>query len=145
MNIRNIIITLLFSLLLPITAEAQREPRKFDPKQFQADLEQFIVREAVLTPSEAEVFFPLYREYIEKKHALALEARLFTGYKPLTDEQCSEAINRSDENDIKAKELQLLYHKKFLRVLPAGKVYDILQAEEKFHRQSFRDMSREGR
>lgn len=141
MDIRHIIIYVSLFLSLPVLA--QQKPGKFDPKQFQADLEQFIVKEAVLTPSDAEVFFPVYREYNEKKHALALEARFLNGYKPLSDEQCREAIEKEDEYEIKIKELQMLYHKKYLRILPASKVYDILRAEDKFHRQSFRDMSRD--
>ena len=36
------------------------------------------------------------------------------------------------------KEIQAQYHKKFLHVMPASKLYDVLKAEENFHRQAFK-------
>lgn len=142
---RRLIITTAFTLIL-LTAAAQGAGGKhgggFDAERFQADLEQFIVREAGLTPSEAEVFFPVYREYNDKQHALLREKRFLSGYRPKTDEECREAIEKDDKYEIELKELQEQYHKKYLRLLPATKVYDIIRAEERFHRQSYRDMSR---
>ena len=44
-------------------------PPPFDPARFEAELEQFIVEEACLTPKEASVFFPLYREMRKKQMA----------------------------------------------------------------------------
>lgn len=34
--------------------------------------------------------------------------------------------------------IQKTYHEKFLQILPAKKVYDILNAEDRFHRQMFK-------
>ena len=53
-------------------------------------------------------------------------------------------IQKSDECELQLKEIQQQYHKKFMKVLPASKVYDVLRAEEKFHRQIF-GMNRFGR
>ena len=36
------------------------------------------------------------------------------------------------------KKLQQDYHNKFMKVLPASKVFRIIQAEENFHRQMFK-------
>ena len=36
------------------------------------------------------------------------------------------------------KELQKKYHEKFMQILPPKKVYDILKAEDRFHRQMFK-------
>ena len=41
-------------------------------------------------------------------------------------------------SDIEIKRLQQAYHEKFLHILPASKVYRIIKAEDKFHRQQFR-------
>ena len=38
----------------------------FDPAKFEKELEQFIVTEAALTPSESAKFFPVYREMRKK-------------------------------------------------------------------------------
>ena len=42
----------------------QRPP--FDPKRFEADLEQYITTHAALTPREAARFFPVYRQMMRK-------------------------------------------------------------------------------
>lgn len=125
-------------LMIACTISAQKEPKKFDADRFQAALEQYITTEAALSPAEAEVFFPLYREYIRKQHALSKDMHTCKKYKPATEKDCREAIENSDDIDIEIKELQKEYHRKFMKVLPASKVYDILRAESKFHRQSFK-------
>ena len=38
-------------------------------------------------------------------------------------------------NEVKIKEIQQTYYQKFLKVLPANKVFRIVKAEKKFHRQ----------
>lgn len=135
----------LMLLAVVCTISAQKEPKKFDADRFQAALEQFITTEAALSPAEAEVFFPLYREYIRKQHALSKDMHTCKNYKPATDKECREAIEHSDDIDIEIKELQKEYHRKFMKVLPAGKVYDILKAESKFHRQSFKKAKDDGK
>lgn len=140
MSIKNIY-TLLLAAITATAAGAQNKPGKFDACQYQAELEQFIVTEAALSPEEAEAFFPLYREYTAKRHAIFKDKRMQDRFRPATDEQCREAIEYSDQREIEMKELQEQYHRKYMNALPAGKVYDIIKAEEKFHRQSFKDAS----
>ena len=56
---------ILMTLLLTMAASAQEQrpgTQKFSPEKFQADLEQFITKEACLTPKEAAQFFPIYKE-----------------------------------------------------------------------------------
>ena len=50
-----------------IYAQGRMPQMRFDPQRFQADLEQFITREAGLTPMEAAAFFPVYREMLNKQ------------------------------------------------------------------------------
>ena len=121
MKHRRYIIVLLV-LLCSVVAMAQ-EPKKFDPVQFEADLEQFVATEARLTPTESATFFPLYREMRKKQMA-------YFGY--------HRRWHIVDSNDLEIKRLQQLYHEKFLHILPASKVFRIIKAEEKFHRQQFK-------
>lgn len=131
------IITLSLSLLLVLGLSAQPRPRKFDPKKFEADLEQFISTEAGLTPQEAAKFFPLYREMRKKQFAYFNQDR-FDRHVDMSDEnQCENAIRNKDNREIKMKEIQQTYHNKFLRIMPATKVMRIIKAEDKFHRQTF--------
>ena len=49
-------------LLVTMMAFAQEGPMKFSPEKFKADLQEFIVKEAKLTPQEAAKFLPLFGE-----------------------------------------------------------------------------------
>ena len=136
MKHRRYIIVLLV-LLCSVVAMAQ-EPKKFDPVQFEADLEQFVATEARLTPTESATFFPLYREMRKKQMAYFGYHRRWHIVDESDDKACAEAIRRMDSNDLEIKRLQQLYHEKFLHILPASKVFRIIKAEEKFHRQQFK-------
>lgn len=142
---KRIFLILLLSACVMTNTSAQDKHKHFDPQQFESSLEQFVISEACLSPAEAEAFFPLYREYMEKQRALRADARMHCSYKPATEKECREAIEYSDNIDIEIKELQKDYHRKFMRVLPAAKVYDIIKAIDKFHRDSFKGAKQGGR
>ena len=57
----------------------------------------------------------------------------------------ARAIRQRDENELKQKHIQQTYHNKMLTVLSATKLYDVLKAEDRFHRQKFRNWSRDNR
>ena len=113
----------------------------FDPKAFQANMEQFITKEAALTPQEAEAFFPVFREMQKKQRVLFEEQRRLRLIKPVGDNACKDAVLKIDENELQMKELQQQYHKRFFKILPASKVFDVIKAEERFHRQAFRQFA----
>lgn len=125
---------LVFSLL---TVAAQPPQKKFDPKKFEAELEQYITTHAGFTPQEAAKFFPLYREMRRKQFSYFRAGDRFRFIDFSDEKQCEEAIRSKDKREIEIKELQQDYHRKFLRVLPASKVLKALRAEDRFHRQSF--------
>ena len=137
------IVSVLVMTMMGLTCHAensqgQRPP--FDPKRFEADLEQYITTHASLTPQEASKFFPVYRQMMKKQRALFDEMRRLRMINPKDNEACEEAIRKQDELDIQIKQLQQEYHGRFLMMLPANKVLSIIKAEEKFHRQIFRKM-----
>lgn len=113
-------------------------PEKFNPAKFEADLEQFVATEAALTPSESAAFFPLYREMRNKQLAYFGESRRLCHVDTNDEKACADAIRQSDGNELAIKRLQQEYHEKFMRILPASKVFRVLRAEDKFHRQMFR-------
>lgn len=128
-------------LVCAISISAQPGHKKFDPREFQANLEQFITTEAALTPQEAQAFFPAFRELQKKQRVLFEEQRRLRHIKPATDEACRDAVMKIDENELKMKELQLQYHQRFFSILPPAKVFDVIKAEARFHRQAFRQMA----
>ena len=121
--------------------DGQRRHKTFDPVKFEAEMEQFITTNAGLTQQESTKFFPLYRE-MRKKMMENFDREKQARKMDWNDEKtCEEAIRRHDQNDIRMKELQKVYHEKFLEILPATKVLRVIRAEDKFHRQTMKRMA----
>ena len=132
-------IFVLFFLLIVSLANAQNGQQKhFNPERYQAELEQYITRKAGLSPKEASKFFPLYSEMLRKQRSIHNELKTLKRKKPVTDKDCKQNIMKRDKFEIEIKEIQRTYHEKFMQVLPACKVYDVIKAEERFHRQIFK-------
>ena len=125
-------------LLLGVVAQAQ-EVRKFSPEKFQAEMEQFITKEAGLTAEEAAKFFPLYREMLQKQRAIFEKVRKEGFTKPVDDATCRKLVERRDACELEQKKIQQTYHQKFFSVISPSKVFDVLIAEERFHRRAFRN------
>ena len=66
------------------------------------------------------------------------QRRRYRHIDPSNDTEALEAIRQQDKLDIETKKLQQQYHEKILKMLPAGKVLQIIIAEDKFHRNAFR-------
>lgn len=122
---------ILFSLLMTLIVSAQ-DHKKFSPEKFQADLEDFITREAHFDQQEAAKFFPLLRELQAKQRAIY--GRMRQTPKPGDDAKCAEAIREWDKANIELKQLDQQYHKKMMQVVPASKLFDAIMAESRFHR-----------
>lgn len=134
------LVAMLMLCLASVSAQGKGKARGFDPKRFEAELEQYIVTKAGLTPKESAKFFPLYRKMGKKMRMLFDEMRRYHHVNPKDNDACAEAIRRQDEIDIELKQLQQEYHAKFMIILPASKVLSIIKAEGDFHRQAFRKM-----
>jgi hypothetical protein len=137
---RRAVLVLTILICASVATMAQRRGA-FNPERYQAEMEQFITREACLTPQEASLFFPMFRELQSKQRVLFDNARKHRNIKPADEASCREAILERDDHDLQIKSLQQQYHIKFMNILPASKVYDILRAEDQFHRQSFKRMA----
>ena len=117
----------------------QKEKReKFSPEKFDAELQEAIVKEANLTEKETAEFFPVYKEMQKKQRELFDRQRKMGRDKPQDEKGCADAIRERDEVELEMKKIQQEYHNRFLEVLPAQKVYDILKAEDRFHRNMLR-------
>lgn len=135
------IILLLGIMLFAIQVSAQDKPR-FNPERFEADLEQYITTHAGLSPAEASAFFPVYKQMQKSIRMLFFQARRCRHIDTRDNQQCLEAIKKRDSLDVQIKKVQQQYHMKFCKILPAGKVFSIIRAEEEFHRQAFRHMAK---
>ena len=131
-RIQLLFIAIAFALCLH--AQEGGGPEQFSPEKFDAELRAFITEEAKLTEQEAAKFFPVYKEMQDKQRVIFGRQGALVMSKPEGEKACLEAIRQSDENDLEMKRIQKVYHEKFLKMLPASKVYAILRAEVKFHR-----------
>ena len=134
---RSLFVSLAFFLSVAMCAEEPQQ--KFSPEKFQADLEQYITNEACLTPQEATKFFPLYREMQKKQRSVYNQMQALGMIKPTEEAECRKAIQKRDELEVELKSILQTYHNKFMGVLPASKVFDVIMAESKFHRKTFRN------
>lgn len=127
------------AFLLALSVSATEPQQKFSPEKFQAELEQFITEQACLTPQEATKFFPLYREMQKKQRAIFNQMRTEGKIKPADEAACKKAIQRRDELELELKSIAQTYHNKFFCVLPASKVFDVIMAEDRFHRRALKN------
>lgn len=118
------------------------QPPKFSPEKYQADLEQYITKEACLTPQEAAAFFPLLREMQKKQRVIYNKMRDDGRIKPTDEAACKKLIQKRDQMELELKSIQQTYHNKFFGVIPASKVFDALKAEDNFHRGYLRNLGR---
>ena len=73
------------------------QQQRFSPEKYQADLEQYITKEACLTPQEAAAFFPLFREMQKKQRALYNKMRDDVRIKPADEDACKKMIQKRDQ------------------------------------------------
>lgn len=118
-------------------------PQKFQPEKFQAELEQYIEKEAGLTHEESAKFFPLYREMQQKQRAVYKQMKELGKVKPEGETACKKAVQKHDELELEQKRIIQTYHNKFLQVLSASKVYDVIKAENRFHRSAIKNWGKE--
>ena len=123
----------------------QQQQQRFSPEKYQADLEQYITKEACLTPQEASAFFPLFREMQKKQRALYNKMREDVRIKPADEAACKKMIQKHDQVELELKSIQQTYHNKFFSVMPASKVFDVIKAEDSYHRGLLRNMGGMGR
>ena len=128
---------IIMPLLLTVTVNAQNAKpngKKFDPAKFMQEQEAFITKEAKLTTQESARFFPLFRELQNKQRTLFHKQRKYAKSKPQNDKEAAKIIAEIDKTELQIKKLQTDYHNKFCKVIPATKVFQCLQAEDRFKR-----------
>ena len=139
---------LLAALTCFLTAGAQPPRRgEFDMKEFKARLEAEITKYAQLTPEESQKFFPLYFEMKEKQHGLQVEMfklkrEMKKAVNP-SDDTYAKTIQKIKKLNVEIAELEAEYFKKICKAVPARKVYQVIQAEDEFHRKMLSKFNQE--
>ena len=122
--------------------------QRLSKDEFRARQQAYITEKAGLTPQEAEAFFPLYFELQDRKHQLNEEAwqLMREGKKEnLTDDRYDEIMEGVYDARIASDRLEKTYYGKFKKILSSKKIYQVLRAEMRFHRELLKGMRGKGR
>jgi hypothetical protein len=77
----------------------------------------------------------------QKQRAIQCQIKKECKIKPVDEAECKKAVQKRDVYELELKNIQQTYHNKFFSVLPASKVYDVIKAEDRFHRRAFKNWS----
>lgn len=131
-----------FAVLMMLFTVCDAQEKKFSPEKFEAELAEYVKKEAKLSDEEAAKYFPLLREMHKKQRCLYNKKRDLGREKPANEEGCAVAIRERDKLEIELKQLEQCYHKKMIQVIPASKLYDCINAENRFHRKKMKGWQR---
>jgi Spy/CpxP family protein refolding chaperone len=97
----------------------------------------YITQQLQLSPQEAQLFWPLYNEMQDKRHALNKERKqlmkkIRAEESSLSEAQISKLSDQVVDLLVKNAELQRDYHHQFKKVLPPLKVLKLYQSERQF-------------
>jgi hypothetical protein len=127
------LLLLLFALFSVNAAKAQPGAKK---EKIEALRISFITQQLDLGTQEAQLFWPVYNEYLDKldaaRKAFRQQYNKQTDFDFKTDKEADAYLNA--EINLKQKEADYFkeYYEKFKKVLPVKKVAKLRRAEEEF-------------
>jgi hypothetical protein len=133
----NAFVKMIFLCLLAFSAVAQENDDLPQPPvskvrdKIEAARIAYITDQLALTPEEAEKFWPVYREFAQKRREIRLEGRA-AARNPDSGKSDEEIVEQQFK--IKQKELDLEkdYSGRLLKVISAQKLRSLPQAERRF-------------
>jgi len=135
----------IFLSLLSIWAFAQDEeiPQPQDQKvrdKIEAARIAYITDQLQLTPGEAEKFWPIYREFAEKRRGIRQQLREARTANPEQTDQ--EAVDQQFKMKQQELDLEKDYSGRLLKVISAQKLRTLPQAERKFRQMILEQIQR---
>lgn len=137
-------ILLLLAVVICICTSAQdrnaerHQPGRteFNPELYTKRMNEFVAREAHLTPAEAEKFFPLLNAMQQKQREIGRQQRTMM-MKSWTTPNMSEndyeqLVMRMTSLEIESKKIEQTYYKKFNNVLSWKKIHGVRIALARF-------------
>lgn len=141
---RLIVLLIMACSIVPVlVASDGMHQQRLSEQEFRAKQQAYITEKAGLTKDEAERFFPVYFELQDKKKKLNDEAWgwLRKGKQEgVTEEQYSEILEEVYDARIAAERLEKTFFEKFRKILSSEKIYKVMRAEMRFHRDLLKEM-----
>lgn len=140
-------ITLLIFCLSGLNAQDRREKGPEFFEKIKAEKISFFTSKLDLTPTEAQVFWPVYNEYEKKRFEIKQQIHEF---ERMPDEEFAKLsgseIEKLTDNYIGSFEKEALllkeYNKQFLKILPKKKVLMMYRTENEFRSYLIREYRR---
>lgn len=130
-------------LLAKASEEEQQKRDGISKEDFRRKQRDFIIREAQLSPKEAEQFFPLFFELQDKKKVINDDAnakRRKALTQNLDERQYKSAVDQILNAHVKLEQLEREYVEKYRKYLTNKKIFRIMTAELKFRRVLLQDV-----
>ena len=99
----------------------------------------YITEQLQLTPAEAQVFWPIFNEFENKRHeereSMSTEFPDDpSAVRNMTDEQADQLIQKHLQHEQQQVDLKKEYYQKLKTVLPVKKIFLLFEAESQFKR-----------
>jgi hypothetical protein len=143
-------IIIFLSLLISVSSFAQRPGNRMEiEKRYRSQKIAFITDKMQLSSEEAQVFWPVFREFEAEKDKLAMKIREYRNAFPkdeadMTEEQAIKFLTHLNDHSLAMSELGLEYQKKFLKVISAKQLLLLRVAENGFRRHLLREFKGKG-
>lgn len=141
-------IVLFMILTLPVVAQDDDLPQETDPKvrdKVNAARVAYLTDQLGLTPGEAEKFWPVYNEFLEKRKSLHREYRhkkLNPDPKKSRDENDTELVDLGLKVKQQELDLEKDYSGRLLKVISAQKLRTLPDAEKRFRQMILNQIQR---
>lgn len=138
------------SFWISISSMAQGRGNRSDiEKRYRTQRIAFITDNMQLSAEEAQNFWPLYRELEAEKDKLANEMHQYRATFPekevdMTEEEALDFLAFLDNHTIAMTQLNIDYHKKFLKVISAKQLLLLHNAENGFRRHLLQEFKGRG-
>lgn len=125
--------------------DCQQQQKRLSREEFRVRQQAYITEKAELTADEAVRFFPVYFELQDKKKQLNDAAwKLFREGKgkdgEVSEKRYEEILETVHDSRIECSRLDKSYLTKFRKILSNKKIYQVQQAEMRFHRELVKGM-----
>lgn len=137
------LVLFILSLLVALPSVAQQQGNKnqqrhFNPEEFQTMMRNYIRDKAGLTQAEADKLFPIYLEMKTKQ--MELNGKMMGLKRKKLDANAGSAeysklLTQITALNVELAKLEQTYYAKMCKVVDAKKVYQVMTAEDNFHRE----------
>lgn len=135
-----ILTTICIIFTLMAFAQQNNPRRRFSPEEFKNRMEAFITKEACLTQDEAQKFFPMLHEMLEKQRETNGKSFgiMRKGFTAKSESDYQNIIEEVTDLEIENKKIEKNYYKKFHSVLSWEKIHKVRIAINKYNMEALR-------